>query len=333
MRYTIIGLLILATLPTVAQKQKSLQIGFYNTENLFDTMDDPKTMDEEFLPEGKLKWDITRFNKKLQNIARVMRAIDSTDYPEIMGFCEIENRYVLEQLISKTDLKKQKYDIVHYDSPDDRGIDVGLIYKKSAFKVLASKSYRIYMDDPKSKTRDILVVSGILAKKDTIHVLVNHWPSRRSGEAESEPKRVQAATVARHVCDSLSKKYTSSQILLMGDFNDEPTNKSIEQTLGAGNVNENGGLINLMYAKKMNKEGSHFYNKEWGMLDQIIVSKGFLKADNYYIKPERTFILKADFLLFENKKTGEKQPNRTYVGEKYVDGFSDHLPVYVELVK
>jgi predicted extracellular nuclease len=313
--------------------QKKITVGFYNVENLFDTVNDPQKNDEEFLPDGKMKWDDTRFNQKLSNISKVMSAID-TKFPSIMGFCEIENRFVLEKLIEQNSLKKAGYQIVHFDSPDDRGIDVGLIFKKKDVKFHHAKSYRIVIEnEPDFKTRDILVFSGILMKnkKDTIHVLVNHWPSRRGGE-KSEIKRTKAGETARYICDSLMARNMEAKIILMGDFNDEPTDKSVYEALGAREVDSGFNLLNLMLDKQKKKEGSHFYKGEYSTLDQLIVSKSLLQPKGFYTKPENAMIGNFDFLLFTNKE-GQKQPNRTYVGDKFVGGYSDHLPVYLELIK
>lgn len=313
---------------------KKITVAFYNLENLFDTEDDPTIDDEEFLPTGKNRWDADRYQRKLEHMADVIAQIGDEDGPEVLGVCEVENRKVMQDLIATPKLRDRNYDIVHVNSPDGRGIDVGFFYKKDVFTYLSHRALNVsFADEPTLKTRDILMVKGLL-KGDTVYFFVNHWPSRRGGAA-SDGKRKAAATRARGVIDSILTQSPNAKILLMGDFNDEPTNESIKDVLNAsGNEKElkDKQLYNAMWDLKQAGRGSHSYQKEWSMLDQMILSQGFLTKKSkgaQYVKKSAN-IFDADFM----KETNEKykgQPLRTYVGTKYMGGYSDHFPVYLQL--
>ena len=315
----------------------AMRIMFYNVENLFDTINEPLKNDEDFLPNGNNRWNSFRFYNKLKNTYKVITAVGGWETPEIIGFCEIENRYVLEQLIKRTPLKSSNYEIVHYDSPDDRGIDVGLIYRPDKFNPIEQEPLNVSLENDTSfKTRDILYVKGIVFNKDTLHLFVNHWPSRRGGETDSEPKRIEAAKTARKKIDEILKVNTNANILLMGDFNDYPDNRSLNEILSAQEdiaIAQKNDLINLMFEKLKNHEGSHKYQSHWGCLDQIIVSPLMLQSNNtLQVKNNKAFIYRNDFLLKEDTRWLGKKPFRTYEGFKYNGGFSDHLPVYVDII-
>jgi endonuclease/exonuclease/phosphatase family metal-dependent hydrolase len=311
------------------------RVGFYNTENLFDTENDPKINDEEFLPTGVNQWTPVRYQTKLANLSKVLEVIN----PTVMGFCEVENKQVVDDLSSHTALlRKRGYGIVHYNSPDERGIDVALIYKKSDYKVLSSKTLRVVLPpNPETgkiyPTRDILYVEGILGKKDTVSFFVNHWPSRRSGQKESDAARMTAAKVARKTIDSLLASRPTAKLILMGDLNDEPFNESITQGLRAKASDEpltKGDLVDLMAILQREGKGTHSYKGEWNMLDHLVVSPNFLGKKGLHTDAAQIF--KPDWILFTSPK-GEVSPNRTYVGNKWVGGFSDHLPVFVDIKK
>lgn len=312
-----------------------LTVAFYNCENFFDTKDDPKKNDDEFLPESKLKWDETRFMNKLEKVAQVL---DSTlagpALPALVGLVEIENKEVLDELISKSQFKDKPYGDLCTDSPDERSIDVGLLYDKSVFTLVDFKE--LNATNPSLgdyKTRNILFATLKATNGDVFYVFVNHWPSRREGEKESEPRRIFAAEQVRHKINEIQKKDKNAKIIVMGDFNDHPDNNSILNTLKASDAPKaKGDLYNAYYTLDKNKQGTHYYDKEWRVLDQIIVSQGFIGAKKgYKFSPKNAFILKKEFVLFKNNKTGEEKPNRTYSGEKYHNGYSDHLSVYITL--
>lgn len=321
-----------------AQNSQEYKIAFYNVENLFDTIDDPKVIDEEFLPSSKMAWNSVRYQEKLDKISKVLDSIGAGELPVIAGFCEIENKSVLEDLITKTPLSKGNYEIVHEDSPDARGIDVGLIYRKDFFTYLSQEAIAVNFENDTTKTRDILYVKGLTGKKDTLHCFVNHWPSRRGGEQESESKRLTAAKTLKMYTDAILNGNKNAKIIIMGDFNDGPLNKSIKEVLNASvtqPTKERNSLYHMLYNKAVNSgEGSHYYDGHYMMLDQIIVSHGLINAKKGILAGyDNAYVFRADWLMFTDKKTGDKRPNRTYVGPRYVGGYSDHLPVYLKIEK
>jgi predicted extracellular nuclease len=315
---------------------KPFRVMFYNVENLFDTWDDPAIQDEDFLPTAEMQWTEERLNKKLMSIAQVVHAVgDKSILPDVMGMAEVENRRVLDYLMTRTDLGKEGYSVVHYDSPDKRGIDVAMIYRKDRFKPLKTSSYAVvFPGDMEKPTRDILYVKGELPNKSHLHILVNHWPSRSGGQAETEGKRILAAQTAKRLCDSILFADKNSNIILMGDFNDYPDNKSIVETLGAqGDTSAtSGSLFNLMAWNKTPGIGSHPYKGEWGFLDQFIMSSALKNGSNklqMYYKNAQAF--RPDFLVEKNEKYNNWQTKRTYAGPKYLGGYSDHLPIVVDV--
>ncbi len=303
---------------------------FYNVENLYDTQDDPKINDDEFTPSGKVPWTEERLQTKIDHTAQVITDIDSPGMPDLVGFAEVENQQVLEMLTSAPALSKTKYGIVHYDSPDERGIDVAMLYNPATFKVISSEPLKVVLPGG-DRTRDILYVKGKLNSDEILHVFINHWPSRREGTELSEPRRLAAAEVLRAKLDEVQKLEKSPNILILGDFNDEPSNKSIAVGLKAMSpameISSN-NLYGLLYPQFEKGEGSLYY-KDWDLFDQIIVS-GNMLADKkgLHTSVNDAAIFKADYLLFKNK-TGESRPNRT-MGDKYFGGYSDHLPVFVK---
>ncbi|MBT6836711.1 MAG: hypothetical protein HOA61_11765, partial [Bacteroidetes bacterium] len=215
--------------------EQSLHIMFYNVENLFDTLDDPRTNDNDFLPNGSYNWHSYRYYDKLNKIAKVVLATGGWDDIDLIGLCEIENRKVLDDLVFHTPLKSNKYEIIHKESPDRRGIDVALLYSRDKFKpIYYAFTKIIFPFDSSIRTRDILYAKGVVLNRDTLHLFVNHWPSRRGGKEVSEKRRVYVASVLREKVDSILKHNASSNIVIMGDFNDEPMDRSIQEILNAG---------------------------------------------------------------------------------------------------
>lgn len=306
-------------------------IAFYNIENLFDIYDDEQTNDDDFLPTSAKKWTQKRYNKKINKVGSVISKIgfESVNKPPvIVGLAEVENKLVLEDLIQSEDLSNFNYGIVHYDSNDDRGIDVALIYDKDEFKVVSSETFSINIITPegiKDFTRDILLVSGYL-DGDFIHIIVNHWPSRRDGEEESSYKRIIAANQVLEIIKKLKLQNNASKILIMGDFNDNPQDASVKHLI------INGDLQNLMEKLKKRDRGSQNHNFQWNLFDQFFISKNLkspLQEGYHFYKAN---IFDDKFLTqFHGKYKGH--PYRTYVGKKYMGGFSDHFPVYIQLKK
>ncbi len=308
---------------------------FYNVENLFDIYDDPNTSDEEFTPKGKLQWDEKRYKTKLEHTAQVIDSVGEAGFPSIIGFAEIENKKVLEDLIKKTNLKKVGYAIVHRESPDKRGIDVALFFNKNQFTEVAVENLNAYDKNLGDYfTRDILYVDLLFNKKEHLHVFVNHWPSRRDGKNVTESKRLYAGEVLRKRINEILVKDEKAKIITMGDFNDSPEELSIVQNLQAKNLPSEGrDLFNPFV--KINKEGkgSIFYDGEYSAFDQIMISQGLLLEANsglrYELNSAETY--RGNFVTFKDPKTGIQRPNRTYSGDKYHGGYSDHLAVSIEL--
>lgn len=331
-----LAFLIAITFQACGQKPgaERMVIAFYNIENLFDTIDDPNTDDAQFLPEGFYEWTSDRYTAKLSNMANAIAGIGAgvcTDGPDIVGLAEVENLSVLEDLIKTPPLDKSGYQIVHYDSPDKRGIDVALLYKPDAFKVINSTSNRLLIPGmPDFFTRNQLVVSGEL-DGEHINLMVNHWPSRRSGPEY----RIAAARLSLHLSDSLNRVQKNAKTIIMGDLNDDPADSSVFVVLGAkGNKDlvKKQELFNPMWEIHNDGFGSLEYRGNWNLFDQIIISKSLLSQKGKGWKFEKAAIHSVSLL---KEQTGKYAGNpwRTFVGKKYLGGFSDHLPVYIVLEK
>jgi len=328
-------ILMFCSFPVKSQEKQNFKIMCYNVENFFDCVDDSLTNDSEYLQGGMRGWNYTKYKKKQANIARVITAIGGWDAPALVGLCEIESDKCLIDLTHYSGLKNLRYKFLHHESPDPRGIDVALLYQPRQFKLIHNQAIRIdYPNASNSKTRDILFVSGIIPNGDTLHVFVCHFPSRLGGELESDDKRLFVASVVRAKVDSIFAANGHPNIVVMGDFNDYPTNASLLDVLKAKPLNDSistHGLYNLMYKLHTEGKGTNKHNGDWGALDQIIVSGNlFLQNMRLNTTQNDAHIFDADFLLEDDKTFLGKQPFRTYVGIKYQEGYSDHLPVYVD---
>jgi len=306
-------------------------IAFYNLENLFDTKDDPTTLDDDFTPKGRKNWNYKRYRNKIRKLGNVIAQLgtDRSFYsPAIVGVVEVENQKVLEDLVLSKNLKKHQYGIVHYDSPDERGIDVALLYKKELFELLHSETFPLYLEDDRGNrdyTRDILLVKGNL-NGELIYVLVNHWPSRRSGEDLTEKKRIKAAELATSITANIIAENENAKIIIMGDFNDDPSNASVKNYL------VNNTFYNPMERLINTGNGTLNHKKTWHLFDQIIFSKNFFNNE----KEKHSFKYAAVFDRYFLKEWNGKfkgNPFRTYIGKWYQGGFSDHFPVYIYLKK
>jgi predicted extracellular nuclease len=334
MRHSFLAGILVLGLMINAQAQKGhdgqFKIAFYNTENTFDTIDDPNKTDEDFLPTSKVAWTAERYHQKLNNIARALISIDSINLPAVAGLAEVENITVLNELITRTGLKRGNYQAILEEGSDPRGIDVALIYRKEIMKYIGHKAYPSAQS---FKTRCILYVRLADSKKDTFHLFVNHWKSRTGGASETESQRVENARNLKHLTDSLLARNPKANIVIMGDLNDEPNNKSLSEGLGAlkpGKKISSTGLYNLMYERFLQGEGTLFY-KDWDLFDQFVVSGNLImikKGKGAVILSPYAYIFKPDWLLYKTK-TGEMVPNRTASSKDYFGGFSDHLPVYL----
>lgn len=336
------ALFLLSFQPIFSQKQefKVACVGFYNFENLFDTIDSPNTNDSEFLPDGTRHWTTKVYHDKLKNLDQVVSELGTDLTPDgvaILGIAEIENRLVLEDFVKQPKVASRNYQIVHYDSPDERGIDVGLIYQPKYFKLLGSKAIPLIIygsDGERNLTRDILYVSGLL-DGEPLHVLVNHWPSRRGGEAATAPYRNAAALVCKNVKDSLLQLDPNAKVIVMGDLNDDPNNDSVKKVLNAkgkkSDVKE-GGFFNPMYEYFRQGMGTMAYQDAWSLFDQIIISEGLLQEKQSGFRYHKAHVHNKPYLI---QKTGQFKgyPFRTFDFDNYIGGYSDHFPVYLYLVK
>lgn len=328
----IVGISSCSLVQTIGGKTSSITLGFYNVENLFDTIDNPHTHDNEFMPDGKKQWNTERLYAKMQKLDSVVSVMTINGAPDILGVCEVENKQVCTEWQHRGVLKNHV--LIHRESPDHRGIDVGLFYNPAKMTLENARWYQVLQEgqggQKKSSTREILYAK-LIKGKDSLHVFVNHWPSRYGGEEKSRPKRMKAAQVLRNVIDSVFAVDAFAKITIVGDFNDYPTNASICEGLKADSLlNGKSDLFNLSYQTEKQGLGSYNYRGDWGCLDQIIVSKAFVNAKKGFKAPVNGYtIIKEEFMLYYNKK-GEASPSRTYGGPNYYGGFSDHLPVVVE---
>ena len=319
------------SLTSSKQKKSITTIGFYNVENLFDTVDNPKTADDDFTADGKKKWNEKRYRIKIKKLGSVISQLGlkrSVMPPAIVGLVEVENAKVVKDLANSSNLRRHHYGFVHYDSPDERGIDVALLYNKQVFELIHSETFPVFLTDEdgdRDYTRDILKVSGNL-HGELIHILVNHWSSRREGAAETEHKRITAAETVRGVINTIREKEMNPKIIIMGDFNDDPTSKSVKQHMVLDD------FYNPMESILEKGNGTLTYDGKWNLFDQIILSKNFLDKENntLYFKHAEVFNKKW-MKVFKGKLKGS--PFRTYIGKWYQGGFSDHFPVYAFLKK
>lgn len=339
-------IVLILTITTVFSQEKKAYkvntIAFYNLENLFDTENDPLTYDDDRTPDGKDHWTEEIYQDKLKNMAKVMAEIGaevSGSAPTIIGVCETENRKVLEDLVNQETLVEQDYGIIQFDSPDRRGIDVALLFKKKLFTPThyKAKELLIYDDNDKSKrvfTRDQLVVSGVL-DGEKIHLIVNHWPSRSGGEKRSRSKRIKAAKLNRQIIDSIFSDDPYAKIITMGDLNDDPSNTSVKDHLNAKRKTSELGikeLYNPMEDLAKQGYGSLAYRDSWNLFDQIIISTELTKKDFSSYRFYQAGIYNKTYLVNAHGRY-KGYPYRSFASGSYTGGYSDHFPVYIYLVK
>ena len=310
-----------------------IRVGFYNVENLFDTENDSTIRDDAFTPDGDYRWTDYRLKKKTTDLAKVIRNIGGWEPVEVIGFCEVENRSVLEALARHPILQDVGYEIAHIESPDWRGIDVAAFYRPDKFELLYMQAVPVRRaDKPDFSTRDILYLKG-LALDDTLHLFFNHWPSRYGGQAKSEPNRFAAAASLKAIIDSIEMVVSNAAILVMGDFNDEWDNASLLDTLGAKPSSQASGLVNLM-ADMPTNIGSYRYRGDWGYLDQAIANQALWNGTGTLcIHNQQAYLLQEDYLMEDDDKYPGKKPYRTYLGMRYHGGYSDHLPIFLDVVR
>ena len=332
-------MLLLYFIPAVdvkAQASKNVFIAFYNQENLFDTIDTEKKIDEEYLPSSKLVWNTTKYQNKLKNMSKVILAMNEGKGPDFLGMCEVETEIALADLCMELNISAQNYKYVFFDGPDERGIDNAFIYKAASAKSVKGHSFMI---SPEfiggDKTRNILMADVKLNNGSRIVFLVNHFPSRREGQSESEFKRIAVAGRLKAICDSLVLKDKKVNTILLGDFNDHPNDKSMAEVLegksAMSEVSDERQFYNTMWLFHQQGLGSHKYKGEWGVLDQILLNKNLIDGKGKLkYKKGSAGIFKEEFML-ETEEKYKGNPKRTFAGNKYLNGYSDHLPVYIQL--
>jgi hypothetical protein len=339
----LICLLVLISTSLYGQTSKTYTlrtIAFYNVENLFDTENDSLTFDDERTPKGSYHWTHERYLRKIEHVTKVLSKIGkdtSKTSPDVIGLCEVENRKVVEDLILHPNLKDKDYGIVHFDSPDARGIDVALLYKKASYLPSSFKSHRLLLFDELGErvyTRDQLVVGGRMDGED-VYFVVNHWPSRRGGASKSNPKRVRAALLNKRIIDSIQNMNWKAKIICMGDLNDDPRDnslKSILKTKGKTKELDSLDLFNPMEQLYKKGIGSLAYRDKWNLFDQFFMTANLVNNEKQTLSYWKAGIFSPSFMrTTEGKYKG--YPLRTYSGGSYTAGYSDHFPVYLFLIK
>lgn len=342
---------IFAALILACFAQKPYKVVFYNLENLFDTINDPEKLDDEFTPEGPKKWNSAKYNKKLGNIEKVLADITAVgmgdkltvaDYPVVIGVSEIENRSVLEDLVSMRKLAPARYRICHYDSPDRRGVDVAFVYRADVFQLEGSAAIPYTIEGrPDFRTRDIVTMWGTI-EGEPFYFMVAHWPSRLGGKEQSSPLRERAAEIMRDAADSVRRLNPATKVVMMGDMNDDATDKSLVETLGATGDIKNipaGGYYNPYVNLLKSGYGTLAYQDAWNLFDNIVVSENLATGSTGKLKLQRGEnkkfygnIFRRPYLL---QKEGQYKgyPLRTFVGNNFQGGYSDHFPVFIYISK
>ncbi len=313
-------------------KESPFQVAFYNLENLFDTINDPLTDDYEFLPTSQHRWNTERYTQKIHNLARSIASIGNWQGPDVLGVCEVEHKSCLLDLTKKTSLNQFNYEVIHQESSDKRGIDVACMYKKDKFELINYQYLKINFSFDTKPTRDILYVKGKALGKDTVHIFYSHWPSRMGGVAESEPKRIVAANTLKACIDSILSTNQLAKIIVSGDFNDGTTSQSIYTHLKADHsqeVNEKPLFNTSHYLAHTLHKGSHKYQDEWNLFDQIIISKILSDTnETMFCYPKTSKIHDDKVWLNESDSFSNGQkPKRNFVGTQYNNGYSDHYAV------
>jgi len=319
-----------------AQKNSThkVAIAFYNCENFFDPADNPAKDDDEFTPQGKYHYTQKVYEQKLHNIATVLQSMNGGDGPAIIGLAEVEDNTVLNDLVHQPELARRNYKYEWYDGPDPRGINVAMIYDPVLFVMLHSEPLHVDLSGVggKSLTRDVLHVYGIL-NGDTVHVFVNHWPSRTGGEDESGPRRTIAAKVNRDTIDAIMNTDPGAKIIVMGDLNDNPADNSIATVLCAKTETSEvtaTGLYNPWANIYKTGAGTEAFRGNWNLFDQVIISGAFLRNRNHKLLYEKAEIFRPDFIV-DHYKGHEGEPHRSFAGTHWINGYSDHFPVILYL--
>lgn len=324
--------------------QKPYKVVFYNLENLFDTINDPNKNDEEYLPDGARQWTTYRYNQKLDNMSRVLFDIAAEDknFPAVIGVSEIENKTVLEDLLATPKLAKANYRIVHYDSPDRRGVDCAFFYRPDKFKLEGSEAHKIsFPNRPNYFTRDLVAMWGSI-ESEPFYFIVSHWPSRLGGKERSQYARDFVAEKCKRICDSVRTNNPATKVVIMGDFNDDATDASIVEILGGkGNIKklQPNDMFNPFYAMLKAGYGTLAYRDAWNLFDNIVVSENLATASTGELKITKREGAKFYGNIFIRPYMVQKEgqyknyPLRSFVGSNFQNGYSDHFPVYIYISK
>lgn len=337
MKKILLLLCIISSELTHSQSKQITAIGFYNLENYYDTINDPNTDDDEFTPNGANAYSPAVFIKKIENLATVISQMGTDKTPDgvaFLGVAEIENEFVLKTLCAHPLLKDRNMKVVHFEGPDTRGVDCGFLYNPSKFKVLGARSLTVPVEPGDRPTRDVLFVSGKL-DGELVHIFVNHWPSRRGGEASTREKRKIAAAVSKKIIDSLMRIDPLTKVFNMGDLNDDPVNASIVEVLNAkGKIADvkKGGIFNPWLAFYKKGLGSMAYQDTWSLFDQILITYGFLDKKSTGLQYAGAEVFNKSFMV---EKFGNYRgyPKRSYSNGVWNDGYSDHYPTIIYLTK
>ena len=323
MKHFILSLLMMIPLASQSQEFSTFSAAWWNVENLFDTHDDPHTDDDDFTPQGEYHWTRRKLDAKLQDIYKTLVMME---LPDVVGLGEVENKYVLRELCQGTPLAQIPYRYVHYDSPDQRGIDVALIYRTDRFRLVASRPVSLSDSTEGFFTRDMLVAEGVTASGDSVCLLLNHWPSKRGGD-EAERHRVEAARILRRLMLQLHVEHPGSAVIAMGDMNSTSDEAPVAEGMGFGTDTVNPEGIRLLTKRLPKSWGSHKYQGQWRYIDQV-----FLLAGEEWLVRDFRLIRFGHLLSDENRHPGQR-PKRTYQGPRYEGGLSDHLPLLLTLKK
>ncbi len=311
--------------------EKSLRFMFYNVENLFDTFDDTLKEDNDFLPTGLMRWNFTRYSGKIHSLYKTITAAGGWNPPVLVAMCEVENRKVLEDLVFDTYLSKYHYRIIHEDSPDKRGIDVCMILREDCASLIHFEYWRPPEDRKVPFTSRSVLYSKIAIGSDTLHIIMNHWPSRRGGVLAGEGLRMIIAQMVRSKIDSINEFNSEKpKIIISGDFNCTPGDKEVN--LLTNQTYSDNPLINLSEIPAKQGCGTYRFKGTWEMIDQVLVSEELLTGTGkLYTNTEMFKVYKPDFLLRKDPKYPGASPFSTFSGYKYQGGYSDHLPVLLDL--
>lgn len=318
-----------STLKAQKTNPNQYMVAFYNTENLFHPDKDSLINDEEFVPDGIRNWTYYKYWEKVRDVFQVIVSASDDLPPAIIGLAEIENYQVLWDISQNTPLVKEPYHIIHHESPDHRGIDIGVLYHKEMVSLMDYQFIPLVHGTDSLSTREIVYVKCRI-QQDSLHCFFNHWPSKWGGVKQTEEKRILAGKILRKKVDSIIAANKEAKILVMGDFNDNPDSKSIQRLTGANKTSP--GLQNLSQYDPDGLTGTHKYQGIWSIIDQAMVSRAMLKASTgVSCKNDGYQIIKPDLILEEDEKFGGYKPYRTYSGYKYIGGYSDHLPIVVKM--